>query len=221
MVLLILAGLLAVAVPTSSPAPAERQLPTIITVISSPYCNSLADHFNGAMLPMLANDRVLESTSVQLDDLNSLFNHPEPDYVQSYVKVRTQIGREETILNDSMAGIAQQIVALRDGARLNSDPQATAQVTKASWDLQAAYDHQRQLAIDLENLHHSMMTYNIFRANPAMGGFSESEMMAPADMRDVKSYLRFDNQRATIGQNEDTAVDIAYSAAQTYCAPKK
>jgi hypothetical protein len=214
----LLAAILAVVIPTPSPA-AERQIPTIVTVISSPYCNSLANHFNGALMPMLANDRTLDGVSVQLDDLNVLFK--QPDYVQSFVNVRTTIGRQETVLNDSMQMIQRQIVALREGARLSTDAQATAQLTQASWELQAAYDHQRQLSIDLSNLHQSMMRYNIFRANPALGGFDEREMTEPAEMRDVKSYLNFNRQRTVIDQNEDQAVDLAYKTAENYCVPKK
>ncbi len=99
------AALLAVVLPNPSPSasPGERELPTIVTVISSPYCNSLADHFNGAMAPMLANDRVLEGTSVQLDTLNTLFH--QTNYAQQYMHVQDQIERQETVLNESLAGI--------------------------------------------------------------------------------------------------------------------
>src|SRR5579871_6217487 len=64
----VMAVLLAAILPTPSSAPHEPK--TIITVISSPYCRSLADHFNGALVPMLANDRTLDGVSVQLDDLD-------------------------------------------------------------------------------------------------------------------------------------------------------
>ena len=217
----LLTALLIAVMPSPSPSasPDERVLPTIVTVISSPYCNSLADHFNGAMLPMLANDRVLDGTSVQLDTLNMVFH--QTDYVEQYLHVRDAIERQETTLNDSLAGISKNISQLQDGATLTTDPKAKAQVTQAVWDLQTAYDHQRQLAIDLMHLYQAMLNYNIARANPAMGGFSESEMIEAPAMRDSKSWLHFDNQRAVIDRSEDQAVDIAYAAAQTYCVPKK
>ena len=106
----LLTALLAVILPNPSPSasPGERELPTIVTVISSPYCNSLADHFNGALVPMLANDRVLEGTSVQLDDLNTLFH--QTNYVQQYMHVQDAIERQETTLNESLAGISRNIV---------------------------------------------------------------------------------------------------------------
>jgi hypothetical protein len=217
----LLTALLVAVIPSPSPSasPGERVLPTIVTVISSPYCNSLADHFNGAMLPMLANDRVLDGTSVQLDTLNTVFH--QTNYVQQYLHVRDAIERQETTLNDSLAGISLNISQLQDGAALTTDPKAKAQVTQAVWDLQTAYAHQRQLAIDLMHLYQAMLNYNIARANPAMGGFSEREMTEAAAMRDSKSWLHFDNQRAVIDRSEDQAVDIAYTAAQTYCVPKK
>ena len=190
-----------------------------MTVISSPYCNSLADHFNGAMLPMLANDRVLDGTSVQLDTLNTVFH--QTNYVQQYLHVRDSIERQETTLNNSLAGISKNISQLQNGAALTADPKAKSEVTQAVWDLQTAYDHQRQLAIDLMHLYQAMLNYNIARANPAMGGFDEREMTEAPAMRDSKGWLHFDNQRAVIDRSEDQAVDVAYTAAQNYCVPKK
>jgi hypothetical protein len=66
-----------------------------------------------------------------------------------------------------------------------------------------------------------MLSYNISRANPPMGGFSEREMAEAPAMRDVKSYLHFDAQRRVVAASEDQAVDVAYGAAQNYCTPKK
>jgi hypothetical protein len=209
--------MLAVAVPTA--APTQRPLKTIITVISSPYCNSLADHFNGSLVPMLGNDRTLDATSVQLDNLNTLFN--EPNYVQRFLHVRDNLLKEETALNESLEQIQAEINRLRDGSRLTTDPQAAAQIHEAAQDLQTAYDHQRQLAIDLQNMYQSMQRYPITRVNPALGGFDPQEMSEPPEMRDVKSYLKFNSQRGTIATNEDKAVDIAYTAAQANCVPKK
>jgi hypothetical protein len=135
--------------------------------------------------------------------------------------VQDQIERQETILNESLAGISRNIVMLREGAALTTDAQAKAQITQASWQLQTAYDHQRQLAIDLMNLYLAMRNYNVNYANPPMGGFSEREMTESQAMRDSKNWLHFDNQRAVIARSEDQAVDTAYLAAQTYCVPKK
>jgi hypothetical protein len=216
---LALAVIVAAVTPTAAPSPGERELPTIITVIASPYCNSLADHFNGALLPMLANDRVLESTSVQLDKVNAMSD--QLNYVQLFLEARDNIGREQDTLNRSLAGIQRNIVALRDGAKLATDAQATAEVTQASWQLQTAYDHQRQLSIDLYNLYQDMLNYPIQRYNPGLGGFNKENATEPEAMRNIKSYLKFDSQRATIDKSEDQAVDTAYGAAQTYCMPKK
>jgi hypothetical protein len=205
--------------PTAAPSPGERELPTIITVISSPYCNSLADHFNGALLPMLANDRVLESTSTQLDKVNAMSD--SLNYVQLFLEARDNLGREQETLNRSLAGIQRNIVALREGAKLTTDPQATAEITQASWQLQTAYDHQRQLSIDLYNMYQDMLNYPIQRYNPGLGGFNKENATEPEAMRNIKSYLKFDSQRETIDKSEDQAVDTAYGAAQTYCVPKK
>jgi hypothetical protein len=215
--LTLMAAVLAAATPAPSPAPREPK--TIITVISSPYCRSLADHFNDAIVPMLANDRTLDGVSVQLDDFNTMFQ--APNYVQQFLHIRDTLGRQETVLNRSLAEIQLQINELREGDRLTTDPQAQAQIHDAAQDLQTAYDKQRQLAIDLQNMYESMLRYNPNRLHPTLGGFDEQDMVAPADARNIKSYLRFDGQRDVIAANEDKATDTALNAAETYCSPKK
>ena len=217
----LLTALLAVvmASPSPSASPAERELPTIVTVISSPYCNSLADHFNGAMLPMLANDRVLDGTSVQLDTLNTVFH--QTNYVQQYLHVRDSIERQETILNNSLAGISKNIGQLQNGAALTTDRRRSRRSRRPCGTYKPPTTTSASSAIDLMHLYQAMLNYNIARANPAMGGFDEREMTEAPAMRDSKGWLHFDNQRAVIDCSEDQAVDIAYTAAQAYCVPKK
>jgi hypothetical protein len=212
----LVAAILAVALPAPTPSPKPPK--TIITVISSPYCNSLADHFNGALVPMMANDRVLDKVSVQLDDFNAMFEGP--NYVQQFLHIRDALGRQETELNESMAGIQREINQLREGARLTSDTQATADIHQAAQDLQAAYDKQRAMSIDLQNLYLTLLQTNPNRFHPTLGGFDPQDMAAPADARDIKSYLRFNGQRDVIAINEDKATDIAINAVTTYCLPK-
>jgi hypothetical protein len=213
----IMAVLLAAALPTPSPSPHEPK--TIITVISSPYCKSLAEHFNNALVPMLANDRTLDGVSVQLDDMNAMFEGP--NYVQQFLHIRDTIGKQETVLNRSLAEIQLEINQLREGSRLSTDPQAQTEMHDAAQDLQAAYDKQRQLAIDLQNLYITLLRYNPNRLHPTLGGFDEQDMVAPKESRDIKSYLRFDGQRDIIAINEGKATDIALTAADNYCTPKQ
>jgi len=213
----VMAVLLAAALPTPSPAPHEPK--TIITVTSSPYCRSLAQHFNNALVPMLANDRTLDGVSVQLDDMNNMFEGP--NYVQQFLNIRDTIGKQETVLNRSLAEIQLEINQLREGARLSTDPQAQSEMHDAAQDLQAAYDKQRQLAIDLQNLYITLLRYNPNRLHPTLGGFDEQDMIAPKESRDIKSYLRFDGQRDVIAINEGKATDIALTAADNYCSGKQ
>ncbi|HEY6324900.1 MAG TPA: hypothetical protein VIW73_00100 [Candidatus Cybelea sp.] len=210
------AALVAVTLP--APSPTAAPLKTIITVVSTPYCNSLADHFNAALVPMLGNDRTLDGVSVQLDDINTLFN--EPNYEQRFLQVRDRLGKQVTALMTSLDEIQREINQLRDGSRLTTDPKAAAQVHQAAQELQTAYDKQRQLSIDLQGTYQAMLSYPITRVHPALGGFSQAEMRMPADAKDVKSYLKFNSQRGTIASSEDKAVDIAYSAAQANCMTK-
>jgi hypothetical protein len=217
---ILIAAIVAVTLPAPSPSPSAPAAPkTIITVISSPYCNSLADHFNGALVPMLANDRTLDRVSVQLDNTDTSFDHP--DYVERFVHARDALGKQEAELTTSLAQIQQEINLLREASKLTTDTAAAADIHSAAQELQTAYDKQRQLSIDLQNLYRSMLDYPIYRANPALGGFNPQEMAAPAAARTIKSYLRFDGQRDVIAQSEGKAADIAYTAAETYCVPKK
>ena len=212
----ILAVMLALPPPTASPPAHEPK--TIITVVSSPYCKSLAEHFNDALVPMLANDRTLDGVSVQLDDFNTLFS--QPNYVQQFLEVRDKLGRQVTRLTNSLEAIQREIDQLRDGARLTTDPQAAQQIHQAAADLQAAYDKQRQLTIDLQGVHQQMLTYPIYRVHPALGGFDPQEMAMPENARDIKAFLRFNGQRDVIAVNEDRGADIALAAADRYCVPK-
>ena len=210
-------AILAVMVPTATPSPHPPK--TIITVVSSPYCRSLAEHFNDALVPMLANDRTLDGVSVQLDDFNTMFD--SPNYVQQFLHIRDTLGRQETILNRSLPLIQQEINALREGARLSTDPQAAAEIHDAAQDLQAAYDKQRQLSIDLYNMYLTLLQTNPNRFHPTLGGFDPQDMAAPEEARNIKSYLRFDGQRDVIAVNEGKAADTALAAADKYCTPKQ
>jgi hypothetical protein len=208
-------AILAVTLPAPSATPGVPK--TIIIVTSSPYCKSLGTHFNDALVPMLANDHDFELVGVQLDALNQIYSDPSPNYQQEYLQARDVIGREEEIVNNSLAAIQAEINALRQGSALTTDATAAAEVHLAAQDLQTAYDHQRQLAIDLQNLHHFMIEYPLSRVRPAMGGFSQQEMDAPEAARDVKTYLHFDAQRDIVNVNESRAADTAIDAAEKYC----
>ena len=210
--------MLAAALPVPAPSATPHEPKTIITVISSPYCRSLADHFNGALVPMLANDRTLDGAGVQLDNLNTMFD--QPNYVQQFLHARDAIGRQEATLNRSLPLIQGEINQLREGARLTNDPQAISQIHDAAQDLQAAYDKQRQLSIDLQNMYLSLLQINPSRLHHTLGGFDEADMVAPADSRNIKSYLRFNGQRDVIEINEGKATDVALTAADKYCTPK-
>jgi hypothetical protein len=144
-----------------------------------------------------------------------------PNYIQQFLHIRDTLGRQETVLNRSLAEIQMEINQLREGARLTTDPQAQAEIHDAAQDLQAAYDKQRQLSIDLYGMYQTLLRYNPDRLHPTLGGFDEQDMVAPAESRDIKSYLRFNGQRDVIAINEGKATDLALTAADNYCTPKQ
>lgn len=209
-------NLLALVIAVSpAPSPTPRELKTIVTVVSSPYCNALSEHFNAAMVPMLANDRVFDVVDTQLDDMNAMFKYP--DYANRFMDLRYKIVKESGTLDASLKPINDQIFALKNAAALTNDPAAAAQMIEAANQLRDAYVHQFQLSTDLTSLGHSMMQYNVLRGPHPLGGWTPYDNTLPADEKNIKVYLHFDPQRASIDSAEDKAVDVAYAAATTHC----
>jgi len=202
----------------SSPAPSESPrapLKTIVTVKSSPYCSALADHFNSALVPMVANDRVFTVVDTQLDDMNNMFKYP--NYIDRFVVLRTKLLKETNVLENSLRPIQQQIDQLRTSATLSTDPAEQKQMRDAASQLQDAYKHQFQLSTDLTGLAQAMMQYNIFRGGHPLGGWTPYDNTLPEDEKNIKSYLKYDRQLKSIDDAENGAVDIAYSIAQDHC----
>jgi hypothetical protein len=116
-----------------------------------------------------------------------------------------------------MPAIQDQINRLREASKLTQDPQAAAQAHDAAEQLQAAYMKQRALAFDLQGVVNVLMDENNWDQHELNGTSAEISQM-PSDMKDIKSYLRFDGQRDVINRAEGKAVDIAYDAATKHCA---
>lgn len=204
--------------PAASPAPSAspRELKTIVTVKSSPYCNALAQHFNGALVPMVANDRIFDAVDTQLVDMNEMFNYP--DFVNRFTDLRLKIVKESGTLEQSLYPIRGEIDALRQSASLSTDPQAAKELTDAAAQLQEAYKHQFQLSTDLSNLARFMLNYNPMRHHPPLGGWTPYENTVPEDEKNMKVVLHFDQQRRSIDTSEGKAVDVATTAAETHCS---
>jgi hypothetical protein len=225
-VILVLAMLLPVSGPAPSTSPGASESPdasaspkvplrTIVTVKSSPYCSALEDHFNSALVPMIANDRVFTAVDTQLDDMNNMFKYP--NYIDRFVVLRTKLLKETDVLENSLRPIQKQIDALRESATLSSDPAEQKQMRDAASQLQEAYKHQFQLSTDLTGLAQSMMQYNIFRGSAPLGGWSPYDNTLPEDEKNIKSYLKYGKQLKSIDDAENGAADIAYSIAEVHC----
>jgi hypothetical protein len=213
----LLALLLALATPSPSPSPSPTSHPlkTIVTVVSSPYCNALAQHFNNAFIPMHANDLVFEKVNVQLGDMNEMFN--TPDYINQFLDLRVKMVNETAVLVKSLGPMQQEINALRESATLSNDPAAQKEMRDAAAELQDAYLHQFQLSTDLTNLAHEMMDYPITELPHPLNGWTFELARMPADEKNIKTYLHFDKQRATIDNAESRAIDAALAIAQNRC----
>jgi hypothetical protein len=200
--------------PDASASP-RTPLKTIVTVKSSPYCSALEDHFNSALVPMIANDRVFTTVDGQLDDMNNMFKYP--NYIDRFVVLRTKLLKETGVLENSLKPIQQQIDALRNSATLSTDPVEQKQMRDAASQLQDAYKHQFQLSTDLTGLAQAMMQYNIFRGSAPLGGWTPYDNTLPEDEKNIKSYLKYGKQLKSIDDAENGAVDIAYAIATDHC----
>ncbi len=88
----------------------------------------------------------------------------------------------------------------------------------AAGDLQTAYDKQRQLSIDLQNMYQTMLHVpDLCASHPALGGFDPQEMAAARRhaQRQKLPALRRPARRHRAQRRK--ATDIAYTAATTCC----
>lgn len=205
--------------PTPSPAPsAPSQLKTIVNVRTTPFCNAIAQHFNAAVAPMLANDRDLDRVDPELVNLNDVFHHP--DYQTRYYTIRVRLMKYLDSIRSSLPQIQAQINQLRSGERLTQDKAAAKDLHQVAEKLQLAYNKQFQLETDLTGVAQTMMSYQPPEdLDVAQEELAEQSM--PKDMKDIKSYLRFDGQREVIDGAENAAADSAIALVQTHCSAAK
>lgn len=167
---------------------------------------------------MLANDRSLDQIDPQLVDLNDVFNHP--DYQIRYSHVRVNLIKYVSEIQKSLPPMQREINQLRQGETLSKDPQDTAAIHQIAEKLQLAYNKQMQLATDLGGVIQAMMDYR----PPANLDIASEQLAAeqtPQDMRNIKSYLKFDGQRDVIDQAENAAADSAITLVENRCAINK
>lgn len=206
----------AVASPTASPTPTPTPaLKTITTVKSTPYCSAIAKHFNGAAQPMIANDYTLGQVSKGLDSLGAIFSGP--DYSQRFVEWRVQLTAYVNDLERRLPGEQDEINRLRDAQKASTDPAEIQSAHMTAEKMQQAYDHQKQLATDLQGVVQSTLDYDVLAGSHPMLGENDEELNEPSERKDLKSYLKFDGQRDVIAQSENAAGDIAYDIITKHC----
>lgn len=167
---------------------------------------------------MLANDRSLDQVDTQLVDLNDVFNHG--DYQIRYSDIRIKLIKYVGDIQKNLPFMQQQINQLRQGETLTKDPQDSHELHQIAEKLQLAYNKQMQLSTDLTGIIQAMMDYQPRGdANSYQNQLATANM--PQDMRDIKSYLRFDGQRDVIDQSENAAADAAITLVETRCTIQK
>jgi len=203
--------------PTGSPSPAASAAPlhTIVTVKANPYCTSLVTHFNGAMRPLVANDYSLDRVDDQLIDLKSVFNGL--DYAQHYTTIRVKLVKLVGEMQKRLPPLQAEVNSLRDGEKLTTDPVEAKKMHALAEKMQLAYNKQMQLTNDLLALAQGMMDFNQLGGYHPLNGQDAATQAMPEDMKDMKSFLKFDGQRDVIRSAESDAGDIAYDIATTSC----
>ena len=211
----VLAAALLGAAPAPSPSPTPAAaLKTITTVRATPFCTSIAQHFNAAVQPMLANDQSLDQVNTQLVDINDVFNHP--DYQIRYANARAKLVKYVGDIQKNLPFIQQQINQLRQGEKLTTDPADSKAIHQIAEKLQLAYNKQNQLASDLLGVIQAMMQYQP-EGDPSTFANQMATLSMPKEARDIKSYLRFDGQRDVLGQAENAAADATIELVTSKC----
>lgn len=212
----------ATAVPAPSPLPSatpqKLNIKTIATVKSTPYCSNLGEHFNRIVQPMLANDVVLDRTGVTLDNVTT--NLRSPDFAIRFAQSRADLAKYVDTLMKSLPDMQAQINQLRSGEKLTADADQAKQMHMLAQELQRAYNKQMQLTSDLHGVLQGMMEFDTSHYDPTSTENLFEDLSMPKDMKDVKSYLRFDGQRDVLTDAENKAGDIAVDVAEKYCGAK-
>ncbi|MDQ2679438.1 MAG: hypothetical protein M3Y21_00215 [Candidatus Eremiobacteraeota bacterium] len=218
MLSLILAGVVAIApaanAPLPSASPSVPPLRGIATVKSTPYCTSFATHFNGAVVPMVQNDYQLTRIDTGLESIKVLFSRP--DFATRFATLRAQLVKQVGTMQQNLPTIQAQVNQLRLGERLTSNPAQAKQMRQLAEQMQAAYDKQHQMTGDLLGVVQGMMDFDTSAPAP-IGGSSLSTEMAPEQMTNIKSYLKFDGMRDRLTDAETKAGDIALDIADNVC----
>ncbi|MDQ2991449.1 MAG: hypothetical protein M3R30_01340 [Candidatus Eremiobacteraeota bacterium] len=201
--------------PISSPSPDAGSLHVIATVKSNPYCSSMVNHFNGALRPMIANDYALDRVDDQLVDLKHVFDGP--NYGQKFTTIRVKLVALVGDMQKRLPVLQDEVNKLRQGEALTKDPVEAKKNHQLAEKMQLAYNKQNQLTNDLLALAQSMMQYNQFEGEHPINGQDSQTLAMPDEMKDMKSYLKFDGQRDVIRAAESDAGEIAYDIATTNC----
>lgn len=212
-------------IPTASPAllptpksPAPRPTPKLRTIIvekATPLCSALGRHFDGIVQPMLVNNTTLDAVDVQFGSLIKAFK--SPDFAQQYYQLRTKLIDEVGKLYKSLPEMQDQINRLRKSERLAAKPADAKRFHDLAEQFQEAYDKQKQLTIDLQGVTQGMMQYDALAHPHPINGFTFSDEAEPSDMKDIRSYLRFDGQRDVMRRAQNKALDIALDIVATVC----
>jgi hypothetical protein len=210
------------------PAPAVSAAPeTVVTPDAAPtskvplkeigrirattaFCRGFVTHFNNSAVAILSNDAQISYIDFTLGGLEKHFRafnndallHDDRIKLLAYVK----------LLASQLGPLQDEINQVRRTAALTTDPAKAKEARDVAASLQQAYNHQRQVSLDTQNLVWALIDSTAGKTNtrtnrsiPGPNAVDNNMAFSPPEMRDVKSYLKFQKQLDTIGDAESDA----------------
>jgi hypothetical protein len=174
------------------------------------FCRGFVTHFNNSAVAILSNDAQISYIGFTLGGLEKDFRafdnearlHDDRIKLLAYVKLlASQLGPLQDEIND-----------LRRTAALTTDPVKAQEARDVAAALQQAYNRQRQVSLDTQNVVWALIEATAGKTNtrtnrsiPGPNAVDNNLSFSPSDMRDVKSYMKFQKQLDRIGDAESDA----------------
>jgi hypothetical protein len=178
------------------------------------FCRGFVTHFNNSATTLLSNDAEISYIDFTLGGIEKHFRVFNSENLLHDDRIRLMAYGK--ILAAQLQPLQDEINALRRTAALTIDPVKAKEARDVAAALQKAYDKQRQIALDVQSVVWALVDATAGKTNTAINtsvpgpGSDDANMsFSPTAMRDVKSYLKFQNQLDRIGDAESVAATLA------------
>jgi hypothetical protein len=214
----VVALLFAVAVAAGpSPTPAASATPRQVlreighVKARTPYCTAFETHFNASARALLEHDVSISLVDYTYGDVTKTFDELGGDLQRS--DDRRKLAAYADQLSKQIPEAQAEVDALRRAASLAADPAVAQDDRDLAKQMQAALDRQKQIAIDATGVVRALMEYDSGLKSAASshlpGSYDDDKSAKPADMLDVRKYVRIQELRDRIGDAESASAGIA------------